>query len=393
MISVEEATAQVLALTNPMGHELIDLQRANGRSMVLPATASLSQPPFDASSMDGYALGSDAIVGTRFKLLAGEASAGHRFEAPLLDGQAVRIFTGAPIPKGTARIVLQEHVSQDTGEIIIGPDLEGGPYIRTTGQDFMQGQTLSPRRLKPNDLALLAAMNVAQVTVARRPLVAIIATGDELVMPGDVPNQDQIIASNIFALKAMAEDVGATAQILPIARDSVSELRAVLSLALEADVIVTIGGASVGDHDLVKSVTQEMGLARAFYKIAMRPGKPLMAGRLQGRAMLGLPGNPVSAIVCGHLFMVPLLRAMQGDSTPTPRPKLALLTHDLPANGARTHYMRSSVSRVKGTAQITVASNQDSALLSVLIDANALLIMPQNSDALSKWSPVSYLDL
>ncbi len=233
-------------------------------------------------------------------------------------------------------------------------------------------------------------MNIPTVAVTRKPVVALIATGDELVMPGEDPRPDQIIASNSFALKAMVEGEGAEARLLPIARDTESELATVLALAADADLIVTIGGASVGDHDLVGQVA---GLERAFWKIAMRPGKPLIAGRLNGVPMLGLPGNPVSAIVCGHLFLLPMLRAMLGDPAPAPQTRLARLTLDLPANGPRTHYMRARLSTGDGMTDITPFDRQDSALLSILGQADALLIRPNGDGPCSAGSTVSYLPL
>jgi molybdopterin molybdotransferase len=235
-------------------------------------------------------------------------------------------------------------------------------------------------------------MNVAQVTVARRPIVALIATGDELVMPGEDPRPDQIIASNAFALKAMAEAEGAEARLLPIARDTEADLRTVLDLARGADLIVTIGGASVGDHDLVARVAEGMGLERAFYKIAMRPGKPLMAGRLAGTPMLGLPGNPVSAIVCGHLFLLPLLRAMQG-LPPGPFPRRAVLTQAVGPTGPRTHYMRARLSGGLHLPGIAPFDRQDSALLRILTEADALLIRPLGDGARQPGEEVAYLPL
>jgi len=224
----------------------------------------------------------------RFTVI-GEAGAGHAFAGTIGPGQAIRIFTGAPVPEGATRVVIQEDVVAEGRSITIRPNADKGTHIRPTGQDFRQGDTLSPRRLRPNDVALLASMNIPDVTVTRRPVVAIIPTGDELVMPGETPRADQIIASNSYALAALVEAEGAEARLLPIARDTEAELFTVLSLAEGADLVVTIGGASVGDHDLVGRVAESMGMERAFYKIAMRPGKPLMAGRLRGIPMLGLP--------------------------------------------------------------------------------------------------------
>ncbi len=257
--------------------------------------------------------------------------------------------------------------------------------------DFRAGDTLSaPRRLRPVDLGLLAAMNIPQVPAYRRPRVAVIATGDELVMPGEDPRPDQIVASSVFALKAMIEAEGGEANILPIARDSVAQLTAVLKLARGSDVIVTLGGASVGDHDLVAPVTEALGAERAFYKIAMRPGKPLMAGRLFGALMMGLPGNPVSALVCAHLFLLPALRAMMGLGKWPSQTRSAVLAEPVAANGPRAHYMRAVL---EPEGRIRAVSRQDSSLVGVLAGADALLICPINDPARPEGQPVRYLHL
>jgi molybdopterin molybdotransferase len=388
MITVEEALELVFALVQPLPTEIVPLSRANGRMMPAPAVALRDQPPFPASAMDGYAVNGDAAPGAIFTVI-GEAGAGHAFGGNIPPGHAIRIFTGAPVPDGATRVVIQEDVDASGTEITLKQNLDSGTNIRPMGQDFRAGSTLSPRLLRPNDIALLAAMNIAEVAVTRRPIVAIIATGDELVMPGEAPRPDQIIASNSFALKAMVEDAGGTARMLPIARDTEASLRTVLEMANGADLIVTIGGASVGDHDLVGKVTGQMGMERAFYKIAMRPGKPLMAGRLLGAAMLGLPGNPVSAIVCGHLFLLPMLRAMLGMGAHAPKTQTARLAVDIPANGPRTHYMRARL--MDGV--ITPFDRQDSALLTILTEANALLIRPIGDSARHAGEDITYLPI
>ena len=388
MISVQEALTRCLALAAPLGPEQVDLAHAAGRWMCVPAVARRDQPPFDASAMDGYAMAGLPAPGDSFQVI-GEAGAGHAFDGPVGPGQAVRIFTGAPVPAGATRVVIQEDVTRDGDRItVVGTD--HGTNIRPLGQDFRSGDSLSPRRLRANDLALLAAMNIPTVTVTRRPVVAIIATGDELVMPGETPRADQIIASNGFALKAMVEAEGGEARLLPIARDTVPELAMVLDLAQGADLIVTIGGASVGDHDLIGRIP---GLERAFWKIALRPGKPLIAGRLNGVPLLGLPGNPVSAIICGHLFLLPMLRAMLGDGDPAPRPRQARLAVDLPANGPRTHYMRARLSDGPDHPLIAPFDRQDSALLSILGQADALLIRPADDGPQPAGQVVPYLPL
>ena len=389
MISVEDALTRCLALCAPLPSETVPLAEAAGRWMCAPAVATRDQPPFPASAMDGYAVQGDPAPTDSF-LVIGEAGAGHAFEGQVGPGQAVRIFTGAPIPHGATRVIIQEDVVRLDDRILLKEGLDTGTHIRPLGQDFRAGDSLSPRRLRPQDLALLAAMNIPTVQVRRKPVVALIATGDELVMPGEDPRPDQIIASNSFALKAMVEAAGGHARLLPIARDNEAELLTVLELAEGADLIVTIGGASVGDHDLVGKVA---GLDHSFWKIAMRPGKPLMAGRLNGTPMLGLPGNPVSAIVCGHLFLLPMVRAMLGDPLPAPKVRKARLAVDLPANGPRAHYMRARLAAGDGQPEITPFDRQDSALLSILGEADALLIRPVADGPRGKGTTVDYLPL
>ncbi len=392
MITVAEALDKALALVAPLPAETIVLQDAVGRILAEPVFARLRQPPFPSSAMDGYALAGDPSPGTRLAVI-GEAAAGRRFDGTLGPGQAVRIFTGAPVPQGATRILLQEDVIASPGTITTQKPVEPPTHIRAAGQDFDLGTAVSPRLLRPSDLALLAAMNHATVPVIRRPFVAIMATGDELVMPGTDPGRDQILCSNSFALKAMVEVCGGHARLLPIAADTEESLRTVFALTAGADLIVTIGGASVGDHDLVGRVAQSLGLDRAFWKIAMRPGKPLMAGRMgSGTPLLGLPGNPVSAVVCAQLFLLPMLRRMLGLTDVTTPICKARLAVDLPAGGPRAHYMRARLTRAPdGTATITPMKNQDSALLSVLTAADALLIQPVDAPAGAAGDLVDYL--
>ena len=390
MISVEDALARCLALASPLGPETVALRAAAGRVLAAPVQARLTQPPFAASAMDGYALGRSARAGDRFAVI-GTASAGHAFAGTLAPDQAARIFTGAPLPEGAVSVALQEDVTALGFDITLNTAANTGDHIRARGQDFAAGAAFAPRhRLTPNDIALLAAMNLAEIEVIRRPVVAIIATGDELVMPGEHPRADQIVASNNFALAAMIEAAGGEARLLPIARDTEADLRQVFSLAAGADLIVTIGGASVGDHDLVGRVAADLGMDRAFWQIAMRPGKPLMAGRLLDVPMLGLPGNPVSAIVCGHIFVLPVIGAMLG-LPPAALTRHARLSGAVPANGNRAHYMRARLSADRGL--ITPHANQDSALLSVLCQSDALLIRPANDPAQAAGNLVEYLPL
>ena len=390
MISVDAALAHLFELVPEVETEMVPLQQAAGRILASDATAQRDQPPFAASAMDGYALrGDEARPGASFDVI-GEAAAGHAFDGVVKFGEAVRIFTGAPVPADTDKVVIQEDVSREGDRIVLGEDLEDKSNIRAKGSDFGIGGGLSaPRRLTPADVALLAAMNIPRVKVARRPKVALISTGDELVMPGEEPGPDQIIASNTFGLKALLDAAGAEARILPIARDNVPALETVFGLAQGADLVVTIGGASVGDHDLVGPVAASLGMEQSFYKVRMRPGKPLMAGRMGEAAMVGLPGNPVSAMVCGQVFLVPMIRAMLGLGHARSPRLTARLAIDLPQGGPREHYMRAEVK----DGQITPEPRQDSALLSVLANANALMIRPPEDGPRQKGEDIEYLPL
>ncbi|KZY32866.1 molybdopterin molybdenumtransferase MoeA [Roseovarius sp. HI0049] len=390
MISVDEALSHLFSLVAPLEREAVALQEAAGRVLAEPATARRDQPPFAASAMDGYAVRSaDAAPGAQLEVI-GESAAGHGFAGGIEQGQAVRIFTGAPVPQGADRVVIQEDVTRKGETITLGDTLDEGPHIRRRGVDFSKGDTLdAPRLLTASDVALLAAMNIPQVMVTRKPVVALISTGDELVMPGDDPGPDQIIASNTFGLKAMLEQIGATARLLPIARDNIASLETAFSLAEGADLVVTIGGASVGDHDLVGDVAAGLGMERSFYKVRMRPGKPLMAGRMGDAAMVGLPGNPVSAMVCGHVFLAPMIRLMLGlGAAPTPR-RSARLAQDIAGNGPREHYMRATVRN----GEISPADRQDSSLLSILARANALMIRPPDDPGRARGDRIDYIPI
>lgn len=393
MLSVEEALEKVLALVTPLGCETVALRDARGRVMAAPATAQLTQPPFSASAMDGYWIAApDHRPGARLRV-EGEAAAGRGYQGPLAQGQAVRIFTGAPVPAPGGVIVLQEHVTREGDTITLAQDLETHSNIRPEGQDFKRGDSFHPKRpLSARDLGLLASMNVAELSVYRRPEVAVIATGDELVMPGETPGPDQIICSNSFIVTALAEDAGARVRLLPIARDDRESLRTVFDLAKGADLVVTSGGASVGAHDLVGDVAGELGLERAFWKIAMRPGKPLMAGKMGDAAMLGLPGNPVSATVCAELFLRPMLAKLQG-LDPAPRIEPAELAVDVAPTGARTHYMRATLSPGDPLPRVTPFAAQDSSLLGVLATADCLLIRPKDDGARQAGTRVDILRL
>lgn len=390
MITVAKALDAIFDLVRPLGTEEVPLADAANRTLAAPITASRLQPPFAASAMDGYALnGVEADPEAMFRVI-GESAAGHGFHGHVGPGECVRIFTGAPMPDGADRVIIQEDVERKGDLITLARKLDTVPHVRPAGADFAPGDTIpAPRMLSPADLALAAAMNVPTLTVTRKPIIALMATGDELVMPGETPGPDQIIASNAFGLKALIEANGGHARMLPIARDNADSLRTAFDLAADADLIVTIGGASVGDHDLVGDVAAELGMEQSFYKVLMRPGKPLMAGRMGNAVMIGLPGNPVSSMVCGHVFLVPAMRAMLGLGTAAAPRKTAILAAPLKANGPREHYMRA---RVDGD-EITIFDSQDSALLSVLSQANALAIRPASDSAREAGERLDYLPI
>ncbi|MDJ0821441.1 MAG: molybdopterin molybdotransferase MoeA [Paracoccaceae bacterium] len=388
MITVTEALDRLFALAAPLGTETVPLLQAAGRVLAADQVALRDQPPFAASAMDGYAV-IEAASGDVLQVI-GESAAGHRFDGAVGSGQAVRIFTGAPVPSGAERVVIQEEVQRDGDVITIGDGLDSGTHIRPAGNDFPAGHRVSAGQvLGPNDIALLASMNKADILVARQPKVALISTGDELVMPGETPGPDQIIASNTMGLHALLTELGALPRLLPIARDTTASLTTVLDLVEDADLVITIGGASVGDHDLVAQVAGELGMEQAFHKVAMRPGKPLMSGRLREAMMIGLPGNPVSAMVCGHVFVAPVIRAMLGlGAFPAPR-KSAPLCHDIDVNGPREHYMRARLDN----NGLTVFNRQDSSLLSVLGAANALAVRPAYDPARQIGDVLEYLPI
>ncbi len=392
LISVAETHARLAGLFASLASETVALSEAGGRVLAGDVIAARDQPPFAASAMDGYAVRTADLEGGPALRLVGVSSAGARFTAALGPGETVRIFTGAPVPPKADRVVIQEDVDRD-GDLVrlrAGPD--PATHIRPAGSDFRTGARLAaPRRLTPADIALAAAMNAPMLEVFRRPVVALIATGDELVSPGETPSPDQIVASNIYGLKALLESRGAEARILPVARDDVAALRAVIALAEGADLIVTIGGASVGDHDLVRSTASDAGLALEFYRIAMRPGKPMMAGRLGATPMIGLPGNPVSAMVCGRLFLVPAVEAMLGLGYAPPSRASGQLATDVSPNGDREHYMRATVERHASGWACEPLARQDSSLLSVLSAANALLVRPPDDPARAAGASVEFI--
>lgn len=391
MLTVEEAQAKIADLFTQVGVQTVGLENAGGRVLSSSAIAGRAQPPFAASAMDGYAVRFKDIKAAAKLTVIGEIAAGHSRSFSIGTGEAARIFTGAPLPTGADHILIQEDTERNGDTITVRNNFEQKHYVRPAGGDFKKGFELpAPRILKSADIALLAAMNMPKVEVSRKPVVALIATGDELVWPGEAPRDDQIVASNNFGLKTMFEADGAEVRLLPIARDTKAALEATFALTSGVDLIVTLGGASVGDHDLVQDVAKGQGLDLSFYKLAMRPGKPLMAGKLNGIPMIGLPGNPVSSLVCAHVFVRPAILAMQGLGYETHQTQTATLSRDLDKNGPRTHYMRARAELTQKGWQCTPFERQDSSLLTVLSDANALMIRDAHDPAQAAGTAVKF---
>jgi len=379
LLPVDEALARLLEGAAPCGHETVSLAEAAGRVLASPVKALRTQPPFRGSAMDGYAVRADDLATIPVILaVKGVAAAGRQFAGSVGKGEAVRILTGAPVPEGADAIVIQENARKlDSDRIEVLAAVAAGRHIRALGLDFMDGETLldAGRVLDPAALSLAAAANHPALPVVRRPLVAIIATGDELLPPGSNPGPDQIIASNSYGVAAIANAAGARVLDLGIAPDRIDAISALVRQALEAgaDLIVTLGGASVGDHDLVQAALTGLGMELGFWKIAMRPGKPLMFGRLGATRCIGLPGNPVASLVCSHLFIAPLV-ARLGGRPYEPRITDAVLGAPMAANDVRRDYVRSALARGTSGLIATPFATQDSSMLKLLAQAGGLVI-------------------
>ena len=399
LLPVDEALSRLLDDAGLMGAQEVHIADAAGRFLASDLAARRTQPPFPAAAMDGYAVRADDIANVPAALtVIGESAAGHRFSGKVEGGECVRIFTGAPVPSGADTVIIQENVGVlGDGRVQVNEGEPKGRNIRVEGLDFRQGSTIlkAGRQLDAAALSLAAAANHDRLTVARKPLVAILATGDELVPPGALPGPDQIIASNSFGVAALATECGATVIDLGIARDDHGIIGAAVGRARDAgaDIIVTLGGASVGDHDLVQSVLADAGMELDFWKIAMRPGKPLMVGRFGETRVLGLPGNPVSSLVCAHLFLKPLIKALCG-ARHVHDIRTARLTTPMNANGDRQDHVRAvCTSDGTGGLQVTPFKRQDSSMLSTLAEANCLVIRPAHAPAVNEGDNVPCLIL
>ena len=394
---VDDALATVLDDLRPTAVEWVPLARANGRILAADLAARRTQPPFDAAAMDGWALiAADAAApGARLKAI-GESAAGCAFSGSVEPGTCVRIFTGAPVPPGADTVEMQEHTSRDGDTVIFADAVRHGRHIRAAGVDFREGVVglVAGTRLDFTNLGLVAAMNHAEVPVHRRPRVAILATGDELVPPGTTPGPDQIIASNGWGIAALIEAVGGEPVDLGIVRDDLAATIAAIEdgFARGIDALVTIGGASVGDHDHVHAALAACGVEFGFWKLAMRPGKPLMFGRRGDTRILGLPGNPAASLVTALLFVAPLVRALTGVAEAAPKTETLVLGRAVAANDIRQDYLRARLV-VDGEGRLTAvpADLQDSSLLTRFASTDGLIVRPPHAPAAEAGALVPFV--
>jgi molybdopterin molybdotransferase len=396
MLSVAEARGRIIAAFRPLPAEQVALPEAIGRVLAENVRARLTQPPFAASAMDGYAVRSADVARLPVRLkIAGYAPAGGAQAAPIGAGEAVRIFTGAPLPAGADTIVIQEDTEAEGEQVLVKEAGPKGTYVRPAGLDFREGDfgLAAGKRLNARDIGLAAAMNHPWLRVHRKPRVAILATGNEIVMPGEPRGAEQIISSNGQGLAAFLRQAGAEPLDLGIAPDDREALHRLIGGAAGADLLVTTGGASVGDHDLVQSVLGEEGMALDFWKIAMRPGKPLMFGRIGSTPVLGLPGNPVSSLVCAIVYLRPALRIMLGLPV-TEDSGTAIAGRDLGENDSRQDYLRSRLTTdLEGRLVATPFEKQDSSMMFLLQQADCLVVRPPRAPMLRAGAPVPILRL
>jgi len=392
LLPVADALAQILQHAVPLPAEDVPLAEAAGRVLAADVAARITQPPADVSAMDGYAVRAENIDRVPVTLnVIGEVAAGHPFTMPVGAGEAARIFTGGVLPAGSDTVVIQENTTAEGGRVVINVSAPRGKNVRIRGLDFKQGDVLLPkgRWLTARDLMLAAAMNHPTVPLHRMPKVAVLGTGDELQPPGSALQPGQVVYSNGFALGALARQEGAALIDLGIAPDRVDAIAGAVRRARDqgADILVTAGGASVGDHDLVQKSLAAEGLTLSFWKVALRPGRPVMHGRLGGMHVLGLPGNPVSSYVCALLFLVPLIRKTAGRSDLSAASESALLGSDLPANDERMDFLRAMLSPgPNGVAIATPLPVQDSSMMAALAKADCLLIREAHAPALTSGS-------
>jgi molybdopterin molybdotransferase len=396
MLALEEARARILGALAATPAETVALAEAWNRVLARPVIARLTQPPADVSAMDGYAVrAADAAEGARLAVI-GSAPAGHPFAGEVGPGQAVRIFTGSVVPAGADSILLQEDATAEAGSVTVRESVRQGRWIRRQGLDFTAGETLLPagRRLTARDVGLAAAGNNPWVTVHRRPRIGILATGDEIALPGEPIPPGGIVSSNAHALAALVRAAGGEPVVLPIAPDDTDAIAEAAAAARICDMLVTTGGASVGDHDLVQKALGPEGFSLDFWQIAMRPGKPLIWGRLGRTPVLGLPGNPVSALVCAVQFLVPAIAVLSGLPGGAPPTILVRAGAPLAANDKRFDHLRSSLGTDRdGRPVATPFPVQDSSMLATLARAEALILRPPHAPPLPEGAEVEAIPL
>ena len=392
MISVEEALSRLLAPLKTLPPEQISIAEGIGRVLAEDVASRRTQPPFAVSSMDGYAVRVEDVAAVPVELrIVAEVPAGAGFGGHVGPGETARIFTGAPLPAGTDAIVIQEDTEREGSRVRILEGVPRGRYVRREGLDFNEGDVLlrAGRRLTARDVGLLAGMNRPWLFVHRRPRVGILSTGDEIVMPGDPIGPHQIVSSNSLALAAFVTACGATPVSVGNAPDDAEALREIAAATSGVDLLVTTGGASVGEHDLVRDALAADGLELDFWQIAMRPGKPLMVGSYRGTPMIGLPGNPVSTLVCALLFLQPALERMSGAAATAEAAPTARLGAPLVKNDRRQDYLRSRLSRaVDGTLEVFPFEVQDSSMMRLLAAADCLVVRPPLAPAAVAGTPV-----
>ena len=396
MISVAEARSRILEKLRPVPTETVALAQAWGRVLGAPVHARLTQPPSDVSAMDGYALRAvDGLVDARLRVV-GAAPAGHPFAGEVRPGEAVRLFTGSVVPKGADCILLQEDATRDEDWVVVREGCAVGRHIRRAGQDFSRGDVLlqAGRRLGARDIGLAAAGNHPWLVVHRRPRIAILATGDEIAMPGEPIVAGGIVSSNSHALAALIRAGGGEPIVLPVVPDDRDLIAATVDNLAGIDMLVTTGGASVGEHDLVQAALAERGFELDFWKIAMRPGKPLIAGRVANTPVLGLPGNPVSALICAALFLLPSLDVLGGLPAAAPRTERAVLGTAVAQNDARADHLRATLAIEPGGLLVaTPFPRQDSGMLSLLTRADGLVLRAPHAPALPAGADVEVIRL
>jgi molybdopterin molybdotransferase len=384
LLPVADALTRILADAAPLPAEDAKLDDALGRVLTANLKAQRTQPPDNVSAMDGYAVrGADVEKAPAALKVIGEIAAGHPFAGKVSAGETARIFTGGVMPEGSDTVVIQELAAREADNVTFGKPTAKGRNVRLKGIDFTEGEVLleKGRRLTDRDLMLAAAMNYATVPVHRRAKVAVLGTGDELVPPGGTPGEGEIVYSNGYALRALVRNEGAEAIDLGVVGDTVDAITAAVRRARSAnvDVLVTTGGASVGEHDLVQRALAGQGMNLSFWRLALRPGRPMMYGRLAAMQVLGVPGNPVSSYVCAFLFLVPLIRRLSGRSDAHLVPQKAVLGRDMPANDEREDYLRASLQTGATGPIATPLAHQDSSLMAPLAAADCLLIRPANA--------------